>query len=187
MRTKLTLFILMLCALGSAYSQSTLSVEESIISLQAGLFGGWISYEKQLKPTTTLKAEIGLDNGVWSNGSNTGFYFVPAFIAEPRWYYGLKKRIAKEKDVSGNSANYLSLFLRHHPDWFILSNENIGRVTPDLSIIPTWGIHRKLSSHFSFETSVGIGYRLYFVENTTSSSNYGEMDFNLTVRIGYDF
>lgn len=185
---KLTLIILATFYLILHLQCQQASTEEKIFGIQSGLFGIWGNYEKKLLNTTTLKIEIGFDYGLWLESNDyLGYFLVPALIAEPRWYYSLHNRQAKSKRIDGNSSNYLSLFLRHHPDWFVISNYKLGEVVPDLSIIPTWGIHRRLGKSLNFETSVGLGYRFYFINNQSVSSNYGEMDFNLTLRIGYEF
>ena len=159
------------------------SVENKLFGFQTGLFGIWGHYEKKVQNNISLRSEIGFDNGVWQNADNSvGFFLVPALIAEPRYYYNLDKRIEKSKRISSNSANYLSLFLRYHPDWFVISNKSTGSVIPDFSIIPTWGLRRSIGQRFNFETSLGLGYRFYF-----DSDNSNELDLNLTVRLGYNF
>jgi len=159
------------------------SVENKLFGLQTGLFGIWGHYEKKVQNKVSLRSEIGFDNGFWQNSNRRiGFFLVPALIAEPRFYYNLDKRIEKFKNISSNSANCLSLFLRYHPDWFVISNKPTGSVIPDFSIIPTWGLRRSIGQRFNFETSLGIGYRFYF-----DSGNSKELDMNLTVRIEYNF
>lgn len=159
------------------------SVEKRLFGLQAGLFGIWGHYEKKVQNKISLRSEIGFDNGIWQNTDNSvGFFLVPALIAEPRFYYNLDKRIEKTKRTSSNSANYLSLFLRYHPDWFVISNKPTGTVIPDFSIIPTWGLRRGIGQSFNFETALGMGYRFY-----SDSNNSKELDVNFTVRFGYTF
>ncbi|QQS51118.1 MAG: hypothetical protein IPM71_16425 [Bacteroidota bacterium] len=185
---KLTFFIIAAFYLLLNAQTQQASIEERMFGVQAGFFGIWGNYEKKLSNTTTLKTEIGLDYGLWLEANEyLGYFFAPALIVEPRYYYSLQKRQAKSKRIDGNSSNYISLFLRHHPDWFVISNYNLGSVVPDLSVIPTWGIHRRIGKNFNFDTSVGLGYRFYFINNNEVSSNYGELDFNITLRIGYEF
>lgn len=106
---------------------------------------------------------------------------------EPRYYYNLKKRILKSKNIKGNSANFLALKLSYHPDWFVISNYDNIKVVSDLSIIPTWGIRRVVAKHLSLEAGAGLGYRYIFAKDAGYANNQSEVAFNLHLRIGYSF
>ncbi len=163
------------------------SVEKQIFEAQIGLFGVWGHYEHSVQRTTSVRYEIGLDNGWFLDSDNTVFYLAPALSVEPRFYYNFDKRISRSKRIKNNSGNYLSMFVRFHPNWFIISNKKLAEVVPDISIIPSWGLKRCIGENFNFELTAGLGGRYYFAKNNGYTSNYWEMDWNFTVRFGYTF
>ncbi len=165
-----------------------ISVDERVFGLQAGLFGIWGHGEYKVQNKIAIKGELGFENG-FSQTYNNNFYFflIPTVVLEPRWYYNLEKRQTRLKRIDGNSGNYFSIFMRYHPDLFVISNVNAGSVIPDISIIPTWGFRRKISDHFNFEMALGLGYRYYFAKGYGYSSNKSETALNFTLRFGYIF
>ncbi len=112
---------------------------------------------------------------------------MPTLSVESRWYYNRKKRIEKTKRIDNNAGNYLALQTRYIPDWFVISNYDVGNVIPDIAIIPTWGLRRSIGRHFNFEFSVGLGYRYVFAKSAGFAKNEGKADFNLGLRFGYHF
>ncbi len=55
----------------------------------------------------------------------------------------------------------------------------------DISIVPTWGIRRKLGKHFTYKTGFGDAY--YFTKNAGYFKNKGDRTGNLRLRFGYRF
>lgn len=164
------------------------SVEKSIFGIQTGLFGVWGHNEFRMSDTFAFRSEIGLDAGVWGGSyyEDSGFLLTPLLAIEPRWYYNMNKRKSKDKRIDGNSGNFLALRVNYHPDWFIISNQDIDIVS-DISVIPTWGLRRNLGEHFNFETGAGIGYIYYFAKNAGYAENEGEVAINILLKIGYKF
>ena len=165
-----------------------ISVEKSIFGIQTGLLGIWGHNEFRMSNELAFRSEIGLDGGAWGGSyyEDTGFALAPLIAIEPRWYYNMSKRASKEKRIDGNSANFLSLRINYHPDWFIISNQDVN-VVSNLSIIPSWGLRRNLGKHFNFETGVGVGYIFYFAKNAGYAENDGEVAVNILLKIGYKF
>jgi len=177
----------------------TVGVEKTFFSIQTGLAGIWINNETKLSNSIALRSEIGIeyDFFVGDQYDGAGFILQPVLTLEPRYYYNLEKRNSKGKKTSKNSGNYLSLKTSYHPDWFVLNlDENITK-TADLSIIPTWGIKRQIGSNFTYETGLGLGYRIVYLKpnyyNGTSqnvddvSTNRNQYTPYLHLRIGYTF
>ena len=133
-----------------------------------------------------MRTEIGFDAGYFMN-SKTGFILAPVFTVEPRWYYNLDKRVAKNKSVLNNSGNFISLNIKYHPDWFVISKHGNIKVRNQISIIPTWGIRRNLGKHFNYETGIGLGYVRYFETEGLFLNKKGEAALNLHIKIGYQF
>lgn len=165
------------------------SVEKSVFGAQVGILGIWGNWESKLSSNIVLRSELGFDSGVWSGSfyPKTGFLMVPVITLEPRLYYNLDRRIKKNRDISNNSGNFISLKTSYHPDWFVISNYDNINIISDISIIPTWGIRRHLGKHFNYETGIGIGYRYYFGKSAVYTYNTSDAALNLHLRIGYTF
>jgi hypothetical protein len=177
----------------------TVGVEKTFFSIQTGLAGIWINNETKLSNSIALRSEIGIEHDffVGDQYDGAGFILQPVLTLEPRYYYNLEKRNSRGKKTSNNSGNYLSLKTSYHPDWFVLNlDENITK-TADLSIIPTWGIKRQIGSNFTYETGLGLGYRIVYLKPNYyngSSQNVDDVSTNrnqytpyLHLRIGYTF
>lgn len=184
---KRILLLAIILVITHAKSQEV-SVEKSIFGIQAGLIGLWGHNEFRMSNKLAFRTEIGLEGGFWGGSyyDSTGFLLAPAIAIEPRWYYNLFKRVSKEKRIDGNSANFLSLRINYHPNWFLISNQDID-VISDISIIPSWGLRRNLGQHFNFETGAGIGYIHYFASEAGYSENEGDVIINILFKIGYKF
>jgi len=180
-------------------NSQTVGVEKTFFSIQTGLAGIWINNETKLSNSIALRSEIGIEHDffVGDQYDGAGFILQPVLTLEPRYYYNLEKRNSRGKKTSKNSGNYLSLKTSYHPDWFILNlDENITK-TADLSIIPTWGIKRQIGSNFTYETGLGLGYRIVYLKPNYyngSSQNVDDISTNrnqytpyLHLRIGYTF
>ncbi|HEX9152948.1 MAG TPA: hypothetical protein VF842_12740 [Flavobacterium sp.] len=176
-------------------------VEKSIFGLQAGFgetAGIWVNNESKLSNSIALRSEIGLekDFAVGDHYSGTGFILQPVVTIEPRHYYNLEKRKAKGKNTAHNSGNYVSIKTSYHPDWFVINLEDNITKTADLAIVPTWGIKRQIGSHFTYETALGLGYRIVYlkanavngnVQNADGAQNRNQYIPYLQTRIGYTF
>ncbi len=175
------------------------SVEKSMFSIQTGFAGLWLNNELKLANSIALRSEIGIeyDFAVGDHYDEAGFILQPVITLEPRFYYNLKKRNSQGRKTSNNSGNYLSLRTSYHPDWFVINLDDNITKTADLSIIPTWGIKRSIGDHFTYETGVGLGYRLVFLKAHSYNGQAQNVDdFDTTekqytpylhLRIGYVF
>lgn len=173
---------------GSLAIAQDLSVEKSIFGAQIGLVGIWAHNEFRMSNELAFRTEVGLDSGIWYEDYNGdfGFLMAPVIAVEPRWYYNMKKRESKGKRLDGNGFNFLSLRISYHPDWFVISSEDVNFVS-DISFVPSWGIRRNLGKHFNFETGAGIGYRYIFSKDAGYYDDEAEIAVNLMFKIGYKF
>ncbi len=171
-------------------SQNTnASVEQSIFGIQTGILGVWAHNESKLTNSIALRTEVGFDGSIWGGSffDDSGFLITPVISVAPRFYYNLKKRLKKQKKITGNNGNYISLQTRFHPDWFVISNSNNVSIISQLALIPSWGIRRAIGKHFNYETGVGIGYRRLFAKQAGFTNNESDTFLNLHLRIGYQF
>ena len=180
---------LIFCGLTFITNAQNASVEKSTFGIQTGFLGIWAHNESKLSNQIALRSELGLDTGIFGSDVNdiNGFLLVPAITLEPRWYYNLNKRQNKSKRIDANSGNFISIKTTYHPDWFVISNEDNINFISDISIIPTWGIRRNISSHFNYEAGFGIGYVHYFEKDNVVLLDESGVTVNLHLRIGYRF
>ncbi|SEA43594.1 hypothetical protein SAMN05443667_104204 [Flavobacterium gillisiae] len=172
------------------------SVEKSIFSIQTGVVGVWFNNESKLSNSIALRSEIGIEHDftVGDHYDNAGFIFQPVLTVEPRYYYNLEKRNGNGKVTTNNSGNYFSIKTSYHPDWFVLNLADNYTKTDDLAIIPTWGLKRQIGTHFTYETAIGLGYRMVYlkenqqsgtVQNVDGAYNRNQYTPHLHLRIGY--
>ena len=184
------LIVLISCLYINGFSQEKVqsaSVESSVFGIQTGIAGLWVHGEFKLTNKFALRAELGLDLGIWENNytNETGIGLIPVITLEPRFYYNLNKRLNKGKRIDGNSGNFIALKTSYNSDlFFIASNEDLNLET-DFMIIPTWGIRRSLGKHFNYEAGFGLGYIHYREEYY--SDNKSDVAVNIHARIGYKF
>lgn len=186
---KKTTLLLILCGLTLTVVCQEPSVARSTGGIQTGFLGVWLYSEMKLTNVIVLRGEIGLSARIWSDKVNTavndGYYVVPVLTIEPRWYYDLKSRNSKSKNISGNSGNFVSINIRYHPDWFIITSDDNPNNVNQLAFIPTWGIRRNIGKHLTFEVGFGIGYEVYFTKRFGYRTNEAGPAFNYHLRIGY--
>lgn len=75
-------------------------------------------------------------------------------------------------------------------------DKNITK-TADLAIVPTWGMKRQIDNNFTYETGIGLGYRIvylkanYFNGNSQNADGFAKNRNQYTpylhLRIGYTF
>lgn len=191
---RIAAFLILGICFGTQAQNNT--VEKSIFGLQTGLAGLWFNNESKLSNTIALRSEMGIEHDftVGNHYDGAGFILQPVLTVEPRFYYNLEKRNVSGNKTDNNSGNYLSFKTSYHPDWFVLNLADNYTKTADLAIIPTWGIRRQISSHFSYEAAAGLGYRIVYlqenyqsgtVQNVDGASNRNQYTPHLHLRIGY--
>lgn len=163
-----------------------ISVEPRVRGIQVGTLGVWYHHERLLTPTRALRLEVGLDGGLWGGSfyPRTGYVLTPVIALEPRHYYNLANRAEKLRNVSGNSANFLTLRTSIHPAWFYFSNYDNVQVVTDISVVPTWGVRRVEGKHLTYEAGIGLGYQYYFAKKAGYDENVGNAVLNLHLRLG---
>lgn len=192
MKTRITtkmIITLSICLFTIFTQAQDASVEKSTYGIQTGILGIWAHREVKLSNEIALRAELGLDAGIWGGSfyPKTGYLMTPVLTIEPRWYYNLEKRQSKSKNISGNSGNFLTIQTSYHPNWFTISNYDNVKIVNQVSIIPTWGIKRNVGQHFTYETGIGLGYRYYFAKSEGYVKNESSGALNLHLRVGYRF
>jgi len=185
-----------LCSLFSvnAQDQQTLAggVEKCIFTVQTGAVGVWISNEVRLGNEFALRTEIGLDAYVFTAKNAAGReikdnVMLPSISFEPRWYYNIEKRAGKGKNITNNSADFVTLAVEYLSGGMAISKD-LPLDTPEIiTFIPKWGMRRSIAgSNFNYELGGGVGYQVY-VANADDMENSSDVAFDLHLRIGYTF
>jgi len=187
---KLLLLILSVSAI-NFYSQDSdqsdingASVDKSVFEIVLGtdmvLFtNAAIALETKLANRGALRTELGVWAGTWRSDDGTqDFIFVPKIQVEPRWYYNIEKRKSNGKEISKNSANFLT------PSISIATHDFKTMV---LCYSLKWGMRRVVSEHFNYGFGIGFGLINFRYEVGNSSDNILIPFPDLQMRIGYTF
>ncbi|MCL2683097.1 MAG: hypothetical protein FWE63_06410 [Bacteroidales bacterium] len=183
MSKKISLFLSIVLFLPFALqAQEGASVEKSIFGIQAGIMSVWVNNEMKLSNTIALRSEVGFYPTNWNIGN---FYreesIIPlVFAVEPRYYFDIKKRHSKGLYTANNTSAFISLKIRYHAGWLMLSGEQ----SSDIEIMPTYAARGNIGKHFNFEMGGGGGYRYTFTSNEKVKHGWA---FNIVLRIGYTF
>ena len=152
------------------------SVEKSILSIQTGYFGTWINHELKFNKRFALRTEFGTEYRLKFaiKQSFDSLKNQVSIFLEPKYYFNLKKRESKNKNIKNNAGNYISL----RTNFNILNNLENGEIYFH-TLTPTFGIRRNITSHFNLEFSCGYG--LSYLNNMLISEAMSSM------RVGYVF
>ncbi|MEM9077651.1 MAG: hypothetical protein AAGC43_11445 [Bacteroidota bacterium] len=158
----LFLLPLFLCFL-SVNAQTQKNVENS--QFKVNFLNPGLEYEVGIAKDQTLNFGAGLQFGANSDG----YAFFPALNAQYRYYYNFKRRLDRDKQTRGNSANYLAasgtLFLEE----VIVGNLDSGEGYFGF-VGPVYGIQRTYRKGFNFNLEFGVGY--YF-DNFLDDDGFG--------------
>ncbi|WP_116127455.1 hypothetical protein [Lewinella sp. IMCC34183] len=129
---------------------------------------------------TELSANFGYAMTTFG-GRNEGIGVPLSGTVAPRWYYNYGRRLAREKPVYRNSANFLSLRATYLPGILVVKSTSALYARSGFTIIPTYGLRRPVGK-LVFEASAGVGFRRTGPENGAKSSG-GALD--LALGIGF--
>ena len=171
------------------------SVANRLLGVQLGLINLSFQYETKLQRKLTLHTEVGLVMGTSTKEYNNPNIkdeetklLVPYFSLEPRWYYGLDRRVRKGKNIKNNSSNYFSIQTTYTSYRTPIINTGNFKVVSAFNIMPRFGIRRSFAKRFNYEFSGGYGYQ-YNIFNEAEGCNCSHYDTttNIDARIGYNF
>lgn len=155
---------------------------EDIFSIETGLIGIWINYEKTLSDRFTINTEFGYAGGILKGtyDRSVDYIFTSILSLEPRYYYNFGKRVEKAKNVTNNAANYFTAEFYYVPDWLTKTNRLNAGIESNFGIIPKYGFRRNLTQNLNFDFAVGLGY---------SSAKYRDNNLQtaLDIRLSYSF
>ena len=168
MKTKLFLTAIIMVMSVFGYSQSTQNHHKVYIPFWIGAGYGYewsVADEVTINSQIDMRAYIGDDDFAIDN-----FVFSPRITIEPRYYYNLKKRAEKGKNINSNSANYVSFDLSYELPLGLSGIRDVPQHT--FRLLPSWGMRRELSEHFTMDFSVYAGYKLIGTQYYNDSNCY---------------
>ena len=178
------LFLLFLLTFNLLFSQDKL--EKSFTALEVGLFGISLSNESRLSQKFTIKSSFNLGLAIWKNDRTDEVKpsLVPVLTVMPKYYYNLNRRMARNKRIKYNSANYFALEFNYTPSWFVISNiDGNLRKNENISIIPKYGFRRNINnSKFNYELNFGLGYMNhmnYYIKKEDNHEVFPGLEFKL--------
>jgi hypothetical protein len=181
------LFLILYLHAGHVFGQKEARVASSMFNAQIGIPGIWLNHEARLADHWVLRSEVGLTLSIDRRDlpEPPNYIIGPVVNLEPRWYYNLDRRLAKGKPTESNSGNYLALLASYIPNWFHDQSAALEPEVTSLSLIPTWGIRRLLSSRWHYEAGFGAGYLYVFNTRNDLVDNRHNYTLNLHLRLGY--
>lgn len=82
---------------------------------------------------------------------------VPGCELYGRWYYNLRKRNNRQKEVKYNASSYLTTGVTVYYNGFDLMNKkNAGEEQISTGLYAGWGIRRRLGRHFIFDAQLKV-------------------------------
>ncbi|MFS4467139.1 hypothetical protein [Maribacter sp. 2210JD10-5] len=160
----------------SARAQSVNNVEDH--QVQIGLPMPAILYEKGVGKNSTLSIEAVA--GLWIRDCtrcNTEFGVYPILRGQYRYYYNMKRRLDKKKNISGNSGNYVGGLILYQDGNALLGSLN---TVSTVAVGPVYGIQRTYKKGFFYRLETGLAY----FEDDSFIDNNG-ITLVLAARIGW--
>ncbi|WP_396635382.1 hypothetical protein [Maribacter sp. R77961] len=145
----LLVFLLSIAVFGSLNAQSDKNVEDH--QVQLGFPIPAILYEKGIGNNTTLSVETLA--GLEIRNAEYGVY--PIVRGQYRYYYNMKRRLEKKKNISGNSGNYLGGLLLYQDGNSLLGNLNKASI---FAVGPVYGMQRTYRGGFFYRLETGLAY-----------------------------
>lgn len=123
--------------------------------VKLNLFGPGVSYELGLFRNVSVSTSLGPAIATYSEGYTFGF----AWHTRLRYYHNFKRRLDMRKNVTGNSADYLSA--ARSVFWGPLQLSNNLDAPSDFALAfygGVYGIQRTYPKGFNFTAELGLGY-----------------------------
>jgi len=147
------------------------------ISWESGL-----EWQHKIGNFSTLSVFDGIRIGKQSDGPgvNAPLIVTPAAYVEYRSYYNFKKRMAKQRNVENNSADFL---YGRVETLFAVQNQNYFGIL----FAQGWGAQRSLGSSIIVDCHLGIIEHIYYDKPPIGGYNYIKLEPNFDFSISYVF
>lgn len=149
----------------TAYTQGntqTFGVEENLFKANL-LFIPSVVYERAIRGNFVAKAELGVSLTIFDNFGDTSVGIFPKVEGQLKYYYNLKRRFNKGKNISNNSGSFVATAYQFQDRNAIFNN--IKRSSNFSYLGGVWGFQKSYNSGLSLLFEVGLGYDFGYVSN----------------------
>jgi hypothetical protein len=125
-----------------------------------------LTFEKRITSNNTICLDGNIAYG-FNYTTNNGFtnLFSPYIRGQFRNYYNFDKRIAKGKNTSNNSGNFLAFTTSYYLQ--PIGNKDLVNNLDGLTVGATWGMQRTYKSGFNINLNTGLGYNFSNLKDRT--------------------
>ncbi|MCK6693826.1 MAG: hypothetical protein L6Q97_17230 [Thermoanaerobaculia bacterium] len=130
---------------------------------------GGLRFDIEWKPGTAFSLNASYQLGLYELLSDAKVS-THSFRIEPRWYFGMRKRIQRGRGASNLSGNYLGVELTEVRKVSDVSPFSL-HVEAYRGAMLRFGMQRRLFRHGFFDISYGVGVRKYVISNYNRGQN----------------
>ena len=162
---KIYFSIFVMCSFLSLTAQSNKNVEKKLFKINALAPG--VAYELGVGDNSTLNFDL-TAGFVISGGSNreTSFTLFPTLGAEYRRFVNFERRLSKNKNISGNSGNYVGFVNQIIASTSVFGNEEFNKAF-GFNTAFVYGIQRTYPKGFYY--GIDFGPSVFVNDNVTSN------------------
>lgn len=174
---KILLFaLLFICCFGYQTQAQRMSEKGfGIVNLERHQFTFGTGFRYEIGLFRNVSASIGLGPGL--GAYQEGYTIGLALETRIRYYHNFKERLDINKNVTGNSANYIGPARSVFFGTLQLTNSIVGDREFDLDFFGgVYGIQRTYRSGFNFNAELGVGY---YLGNGVSNGYGGLFSFSI--------
>lgn len=166
----------------SGKDSSNLPEIRNFLKLKIGADNG-LEWEQKIAKYSVITLFGGIGIGFQSDDYkdfSSALILVPVIYADYRNYYNYKARIARQKNVVNNSANFL--FGEARTSLAVTNQNYFG-----LFFIEGWGMQRSLANQINFDFHIGIAEHFYYDRPPVGGFNYLKIEPDAQVTFSYIF
>lgn len=148
-------FLFFILVVMSSFAQDSISVSSNVLKLNILRTG--LSYEKSITNISTLNIDANFTPFFKIDNSGIGSpkFFLNVNV-QYRYYYNLEKRKNKEKNICGNSGNYIALGSSYY--FKSLDESKAVSFNDGFSSSLVWGLQRTYKNKLYINLNTGLGF-----------------------------
>ena len=154
MKKTILLICLLITQFGWSQSDSLLKNNQ----LRLNFINPGFTFEKSISNSSSLLFQSEIIYGFNVRGNETTHLFAPLIETQYRYYYNLKSRKEKQKNISNNSGSYLAATTMYglKP----LNNDNFVSMYDGFTFGALWGFQKTYKSKLNIGAEIGLGYNM---------------------------
>ena len=154
---KYKIVLIVFFVFNSALSQDKNFVKKNLFKIN--LLSPGITYERGLNRVSTFCFDTNFSIGLSASSSSKLKVLASPFIrGQYRYYYNIKKRELKGRNISKNSAEFIALSSSYY--FKTIDNEKLINYLDGITISALWGFQKTYKSNINLTANAGLGYNL---------------------------